>query len=76
MGAIYKKELKAYFSSMIGCVFLAIVLFITGIYFFVVNLLNMIADFSSVLNAISFLVILIIPIITMKTFTNFVGGSF
>ena len=66
MGAIYKKELKAYFSSMIGCVFLAIVLFITGIYFFVVNLLNMIADFSSVLSSISFLVILIIPIITMR----------
>ena len=66
MGAIYKKELKAYFSSMIGCVFLAIILFITGIYFFVVNLLNMVADFSSVLSSISFLVILIIPIITMR----------
>lgn len=66
MGAIYIKELKAYFSSMIGCVFLAIVLFITGIYFFVANMLNMIADFSTVLSAILFLVILIIPIITMR----------
>lgn len=66
MGAIYKKELKAYFTSMIGCVFLAILLIIIGIYFFVVNLLNMIADFSVALNAITFLVVLIIPIITMR----------
>lgn len=66
MGAIYKKELKAYFTSMVGCVFLAILLVIIGIYFFVVNMLNMIADFSIALNAITFLVILIIPIITMR----------
>lgn len=33
MGAIYKKELKSYFTSMIGCVFLAIMLVIIGLYF-------------------------------------------
>lgn len=66
MGAIYKKELKSYFTSMIGCVFLAILLIIIGIYFFVVNLLNMIADFSTALNAITFVVVLLIPIITMR----------
>ncbi|MBE5937324.1 MAG: ABC transporter [Lachnospiraceae bacterium] len=66
MFALYKKELKAYFTSMIGPVFLAILLVIIGIYFFVVNMLNMIADFSVALNAITFLVILIIPIITMR----------
>ncbi len=66
MTAIYKKELKAYFTSMIGCVFLAIMLIIIGIYFFVVNLLSMVSDFSVTLNAITFLIILIIPIITMR----------
>lgn len=66
MLAIYKKELKSYFNSMIGCVFLAILLIIISIYFFVVNMLNMIADFSTALNAITFVVVLIIPIITMK----------
>lgn len=66
MGAIYKKELKTYFTSMIGCAFLAILLIIISIYFFVVNLLNMIADFSTALNAITFVVVLLIPIITMR----------
>ena len=63
MGAIYKKELKAYFTSMIGCVFLAILLIIISLYFFVVNLLNNFADFSEVLSAITFVVVLLIPII-------------
>ena len=67
MGAIYKKELKTYFTSMIGCVFLAIMLVIISIYFFVVNMLNRIADFSMALNAITFVIVLIIPIITMRT---------
>ncbi|MDE6636466.1 MAG: ABC transporter permease, partial [Lachnospiraceae bacterium] len=66
MGAIYKKELKTYFTSMIGCVFLAILLIIVSLYFFVVNLLNMLADFSTALNAITFIVVLLIPIITMR----------
>ena len=66
MGAIYKKELKTYFTSMIGCVFLAIMLVIISIYFFVVNMLNRIADFSMALNAITFVIVLIIPIITMR----------
>ena len=66
MFAIYKKELKSYFTSMVGCVFLAILLIIISIYFFVVNLLNMLADFSSALNAITFVVVLLIPIITMR----------
>lgn len=67
MGAIYKKELKSYFTSMIGCVFLAIMLIIISIYFFVVNMLNMYAEMSTTLNAITFVIVLIMPIITMRT---------
>lgn len=67
MGAIYKKELKSYFTSMIGCVFLAIMLIIIGIYFFVINMLNMYAEMSTTLNAITFVIVLIMPIITMRT---------
>jgi len=66
MFAIYKKELKSYFTSMVGCVFLSILLIIISIYFFVVNMLNMVADFSMALNAITFVVVLLIPIITMR----------
>lgn len=67
MGAIYKKELKSYFTSMIGCVFLAIMLIIISIYFFVINMLNMYAEMSTTLNAITFVIVLIMPIITMRT---------
>ena len=70
MGAIYKKELKSYFTSMIGCVFLAIMLIIISIYFFVVNMLNMYAEMSTTLSAITFVIVLIMPIITMRTLVS------
>lgn len=66
MFAIYKKELRSYFTSMIGCVFIAILLFIISLYFFVVNLLNGLADFSIALNAITFVIVLLMPILTMR----------
>ena len=33
MLAIYKRELKSYFQSMVGCVFVAFLVAFTGIYF-------------------------------------------
>ena len=33
MAAIYKKEVRSYFTSMIGCVFIAFALVIIGLYF-------------------------------------------
>ena len=33
MTAIYKRELSSYFNSMIGYVFIAVLVFFTGIYF-------------------------------------------
>ena len=37
MKAVYKKELKAYFQSIIGCVFIAFLIAFTGIYFMAYN---------------------------------------
>lgn len=39
MLAIYKKELRAYFNSIIGWLFIAFFLAFIGIYFFLNNLL-------------------------------------
>jgi len=39
MFAIYKRELKAYFRSFIGLLFIAVTLFFIGLYFFVNNIL-------------------------------------
>ena len=38
MSAIYKRELSSYFNSMIGYVFIAVLVFFTGIYFMAYNL--------------------------------------
>ena len=40
MLAIYKRELKSYFRSFIGFLFIAVTLFFLGLYFSVYNLMN------------------------------------
>ena len=40
MLAVYKKELRAYFTSMIGWVFIAFMLVLVGLYFMVYNLVG------------------------------------
>lgn len=54
MKAIYKRELKSYFDSMIGYVFIAFLVAITGIYFMVYNLNMGYPYFSYALNSILF----------------------
>lgn len=66
MLAIYKKELKSYFTSMIGYVFIAFFLVIVGIYFVVYNLINQYANFEYVLSGVSFIFVLLVPILTMR----------
>jgi ABC-2 type transport system permease protein len=66
MLAIYKKELRTYFTSMIGYVFMAFLLVIIGIYFFIQNLLSGYADFEYTLSGVMFLTVLLTPILTMR----------
>ena len=66
MLAIYKKELRSYFTSMIGYVFIAIFLVIIGIYFVIQNLLYGSANVEQTLSSITFLVALLIPLLTMR----------
>ena len=66
MLAIYKKELRSYFNSMIGYVFIAFFLVIIGIWFFINNLLSQYSDFEYTLASISFIFILLTPLLTMR----------
>ncbi|MBO5483816.1 MAG: ABC transporter permease [Lachnospiraceae bacterium] len=66
MFAIYKKELKQYFHSMIGFVFLAFFLAIIGIYTWANNFYGAIGNFEITLGASNFLFVLLIPILTMR----------
>ena len=66
MLAIYKKEFRQYFNSMIGFVFLAFFLVIIGIYTWAYNLSSGLGNFEVTLGGISFMYVLLVPILTMR----------
>lgn len=66
MLAVYKKELRSYLTSMIGYVFIAFILLVIGIYFTAYNLQYTSPDFGETLSAVTFLFLVIIPVLTMK----------
>lgn len=66
MLAIYKRELKSYFRSFIGFLFIAVTLFFLGLYFSVYNLMNGYPYFAYVVSSVTFLFMLTMPILTMR----------
>ena len=66
MFAIYKKELKQYFHSMIGFIFLAFFLAIIGIYTRANNFYGGVGNFELTLSSSNFLFVILIPILTMR----------
>lgn len=70
MLAIYKRELRAYFQSMVGCVFVAFLIAFTGIYFMAYNLVSGYPYFSYTLSGSLIVFIVGIPLITMRSFSE------
>lgn len=70
MLAIYKRELKSYFQSMIGCVFVAFLVAFTGIYFMAYNLNAGYPYFSYTLSGSLLVFIVGIPLLTMRSFSE------
>lgn len=70
MTAIYKRELRSYFSSMIGCVFVAFLVIIGGVYFMVYNLNSGYPYFSYALSGVIFMLLFTVPILSMKCFAE------
>lgn len=66
MLAVYKKELRAYFNSIIGWLFLAFFLAFIGIYFFVNNLFYGYTHFGYALYSVILIFILLVPMVTMR----------
>ena len=66
MIAIYKKELKSYFTSMMGYVFVAFVLVVVGIYF-ASYYLNAYPLIGYTLYNVTFLFLILVPILTMRS---------
>lgn len=66
MLAVYKKELRSYLTSMVGYVFIAFILLIMGIYFTAYNLQYASPDFGATLSSVTFLFLIITPVLTMR----------
>lgn len=67
MAAIYKKEVRSYFTSMIGCVFIAFALGIISLYFYAVNLSSGYPYMGYSLSATMVIFMILIPVLTMKS---------
>ncbi|MGN1165784.1 MAG: ABC transporter permease subunit [Lachnospiraceae bacterium] len=70
MRAIYKRELRSCFHSMIGYVFIAFLTAFAGIYFMAYNLNYGYPYFSYVLSGITFIFLIAIPLLTMRSFSE------
>lgn len=66
MWAIYKRELKSYFRSFIGFLFMAATLFFVSLYFFVYNMLSRYPYISYAISSVTFLFMITVPILSMR----------
>lgn len=67
MIAIYKRELKSYFSNVTGWLFIGILLLFTGIFATTVNLKGLSARFEYVLLNEALVFLLAVPVLTMRS---------
>jgi len=66
MFAVYKRELQAYFYSPIAYVFMGFFLLVTGLFFAGTNVMSQQASYSTMLGNMSFLFMLLVPVLTMR----------
>jgi len=70
MFAIIKRELKTYFLTPTGYIFLGLFLLITGLFFAFSNIFTYNTSFAPFLSSIVFLFMLCVPILTMRLMTD------
>lgn len=66
MTAIFKRELKAYFHSMIGYSFLGFFVLITAVYFSIYNILTLSTSYELVFMNVISLFLILVPALTMR----------
>ena len=67
---IFKKEIRTYFTQMMGYIFLAFMLVLMGLFFTLMNLMFRDANFQFVLANTSIFFLFLIPILTMRLFSE------
>ncbi len=70
MSAVYKKELKAYFSNMTGYIAIALILVMAGIFVKILNFQGRYPNMETALPTVSLILMLAVPIVTMRSFAE------
>jgi len=66
MQAVFTREFKSYFQNTTGFIFMGFFLLLSGIFFTLINLLNRSPQYNAVLGNITFIFLLVVPILTMR----------
>lgn len=66
MTAIYKRELKTFFTTVTGWLFIAAHICLAGLYFFAINLLSGYGNVADTVSSILFLLLLTTPVLSMR----------
>jgi ABC-2 type transport system permease protein len=70
MGAIYRREMGAFFASPIAYVFLTTFYLATGFFFTIYTVGNLTTDMTGVFYMSFFLLLILVPIVTMRLFAD------
>lgn len=70
MGAIFRRELGAFFSSSIAYVFLGVFYLLSGWLFYINTLASGTSDMSGYLSILFLAIVMLVPVLTMKTFSE------
>ena len=70
MRAVYKHELRSHFTGVSAYVFGAFLLLFAGIYVMAINIRSAVANFEYVLSNMSFIFLIIVPILTMRVISE------
>jgi ABC-2 type transport system permease protein len=70
MLAIFKRELRAYFQTPIGFLYMGLFLLLTGVFYFFDNLISGRSQFTGFLGSILLIYLFAIPLLTMRLFSE------
>ena len=70
MLAIFKREIKAYFLTPIGYLYMGLFLLLTGVFFAFNNLFSQSSQFTGFLGNVLFIYLFAIPLLTMRLFSE------
>lgn len=70
MLAVFKRDLKAYFTSPLGYVFIAAFLAVMNAFFYIYNVNQAYSQLSSVFNFMVYTLIFVTPLLTMRLFSE------